>query len=276
MNLNSKIRFWRSLMAMMLVAAATVPERVTAQDLSITQDDTDPPEIGEILEWKEVLTYEVRYSFFKLGEVRTEVVKDTLYNGQRVWWLRSIIRSNPSIPFVGREENHYNSFIAASDTMPYTLLYWRDNVDEGEEEDSRYEFDYEAGKVYVTEKGQEPDTLELEGAGSSGQLVLLYSRLFAGSNRTYELPVYLEGEKGTIRADNRRSTQFREYEAFDQPVPAYYSEGEADVNGPFGFNGDFKAWFLADRLRVPLEAHVKVWLGHVKVRLIEYQKIPRL
>lgn len=260
------------LLAVLMMAAV----RLSAQDLSITQaDDGKPPELEEILEWKEIFTYEVKYSFFRLGQVRIEVVGDTLYGGRRAWWLRSIITSNSSIPFVGTEENHYNSLVAEGDSMPYTLLYWRDNVDEEEYGDSRYEFDYDSGRVFVHEKDEEPDTLELEGPASSGQLILLYSRLFAGSPSSYELPVYLEKEKGYIRAGNSRSTELREYEAFDQPVPSYYSEGHADVNGPFGFNGNFKAWFLADELRVPLEAHVRVWLGNVKVRLIDYKKTRR-
>lgn len=247
-----------------------------AQDLSIgPEPENNPPELSDILQWKEVLTYEVRYSFFKLGEVRTEVVRDTLHDGRRVWWLRSIIRSNSSIPFVGREENHYNSFIVAGDSMPYTELYWRDNVDEEEFNDSRYDFDYEAGKVYVTEMGEEPDTLELDEPSSSGQLILLYSRLFAGSNRSYRLPVYLEREKGEILGYNSRRTTMREYEAFEGPVEVFHSEGDADVNGPFGFRGKFEAWFRDDPLRVPVEAHVKVWLGNVKVRLIDYQKVKR-
>ncbi|MDZ7771860.1 MAG: DUF3108 domain-containing protein [Balneolaceae bacterium] len=261
------------ILALLLPAAGGV---LHAQDLSIgPEPENPPPDISEILKWKEVLTYEVRYSFFKLGEVRTEVVRDTLHDGRRVWWLRSIIRSNSSIPFVGKEENHYNSFIVADDSMPYTELYWRDNVDEQEFSDSRYDFDYGAGKVYVTEKGEEPDTLELDEPASSGQLILLYSRLFAGSERSYRLPVYLEREKGEILADNSRHTSMREYEAFEEPVPVFHSEGNADVDGPFGFRGEFEAWFRDDPLRVPVEAHMKVWLGNVKVRLIDYQKVKR-
>lgn len=244
-----------------------------AQDSLLTYDHPDrPPEMAELLEWKEVFTYEVKFGFFRLGTVKTEIVRDTTYQGQRLWWLRTIITSNPGIPFVGKEENHYNTLLVATDSLPYTKVYWRDNVDEKEFDDERYRFDYENEKVYVSEQGKAVDTLKVTEPSSSGQLVFYYSRLFAGTNKDYRLPVYLEREKGYINATNSTTTEVREYEAFEDPVKTYYSEGEADIDGPFGFRGEFKAWYIADDLRIPAEAHAKVWLGNVKVRLIDYKK----
>lgn len=244
-----------------------------AQDSLLTFEHPDrPPTIQELLKWKEVFTYEVRFSFFKLGEVQTTILRDTTYEGQKLWWLRTIITFNPGIPFVGREENHYNTFFAENDSLPYTRLYWRDNVDEKEFNDERYRFDYEKQKVYYSEGGTPVDTMELTEPSSSGQLIFYYSRLFAGTDNDYRLPVYLEREKGYINGTNRSETEMREYKAFDEPVKTYYSEGDADIDGPFGFRGRYKAWYIADDLRVPAEAHAKVWLGNVKVRLIDYKK----
>lgn len=260
-------------MAILLLA---LPGVLQAQDSLITRDHPGrTPTSGEILEWKETFTYEVRFSFFRLGEVQVEVVGDTLFRGKKAWWLRTKITSNSSIPFVGHEENHYNSFVAVDDSMPYTLYYWRDNVDEEEYMDTIYDYDYDAGLVYIVEPEGVRDTLALDEPSSSGQLILLYSRLFAGSGRTYTMPVYLEREKGYIVAQNSPETDRREYDAFEGPVETYYSRGDADVQGPFGFRGRFEAWFLNDDLRVPVEARMKVWLGNVKVRLTEYKKTRR-
>ena len=84
--------------------------------------------------------------------------------------------------------------------------------------------------------------------------------------------MYLDEEKGTIDMKYTQRMELREYDAFSTPVNTYYSSGYADIDGPFGFRGDFKAWFGSDPLRIPLEAHVRVWLGNVKVRLIDYSK----
>lgn len=234
-----------------------------------------PPTMDELLRWKEVFTYEVKFGFLKLGEVQTEIVRDTTHSGQKAWWLRTIITSNSRIPFVGREENHYNTFLVETDSLPHTILYWRDNVDEEKFNDERYDFDYDNNRVIVFQKGEAVDTLEVTEPSSSGQLVFYYSRLFAGTDKDYRLPVYLEREKGYINGTNSPKIEKRSYAAFDEPVKTYYSEGNADIDGPFGFRGYYKAWYVADDLRIPAEAHARVWLGNVKVRLIDYKKTRR-
>ncbi len=246
---------------------------VHAQDSLLTYEHPDrPPTMEELLEWKEVFTYKVKFGFFKLGEVKTTIIRDTTYQGQKIWWLRTVITSNSGIPFVGEEENHYNTYMVETDSTPYTKLYWRDNLDEDEFEAEVYEFDYEKEKVYISENMSPVDTLSLTEPSSSGQLIFYYSRLFAGTNQDYRLPVYLEREKGYIDATNSTKIEMRDYEAFEEPVKTYFSEGDADIDGPFGFRGKFKAWYIADDLRVPAEAHAKVWLGNVKVQLIDYKK----
>lgn len=247
--------------------------RGQAQRAPITYNNPErPPTLKELLKWKEVFTYEVTFGFFKLGKVQTQILQDTTYQGKKVWWLHTSITSNPSIPFVGHQENHYNTFFVETDSLPYTVLYWRDDVDENKFKAERYQFDYKNKKVYYSEQGKFIDTLKVTEPSSSGQLIFYYSRLFAGTNRPYRLPVYLEDEKGYINGKNTTKTEMREYKAFDKAVKTYYSEGDADISGPFGFKGEYKAWYLADDLRVPVEAHAKVWLGNVKVKLIDYKK----
>lgn len=237
-----------------------------------TGESIPPPTTSEILKWHEVFTYEVRYSFFKLGQVKVEVVGDTLYNGGKSWYIRTIITSNSGIPFVGREENWYNSIFVESDSLPKAQLYWRDDVDDKKFSDIRYEFDLEANKVYAREEDGRQDTLDLKPYGSSGQMSFLIGRLFAGTETTFQIPLYISLEEGYLTVLNTTRTEERKYKAFDEPVLTYYGEGETSIEGPFGFRGDFKSWYLADSLRVPLEAHVKVWLGNVRVKLIDYHK----
>lgn len=235
-------------------------------------DNAPPPDLQEILKWHEVFTYEVRYSLFKLGEVKVEVVGDTLYKGRKSWYIRTIITSNPAIPFVGKEENWYNSIFTETDSLPRAQLYWRDNVDDEKYDDIRYEFDQSANKVYMREEDSRRDTLDLESYGSSGQMSFIIGRLYAGTETSLRLPVYINMKKGYITITNTKKIEAREYEAFEEPVSTYFSEGQTSIEGPFGFTGKFKSWYLADDLRVPLEAHVKVWLGNVRVKLINYYK----
>lgn len=241
----------------------------------LQEKESSPPGIDEMLKWHEVFTYEVRYSLFKLGNVKVEVVSDTLYNGQKAWHLRSIITSNSGIPFVGKEENWYNSIFTTTDSLPRALLYWRDNVDEREYEDLRYEFNQDSGKVFVREEGNRLDTLALEPFGGSGHLSFLIGRAYAGTETSLNLPIYVSGEKGYLTITNTNRVEERSYEAFEEPVSTYFSEGSTSVEGPFGFKGRFKSWFRTDELRLPLEAHVRVWLGNVRIKLIDYTKESR-
>jgi len=85
--------------------------------------------------------------------------------------------------------------------------------------------------------------------------------------------VYVTKKKGYIFGRNSTELDERRYEAFDEPVQAYMLVGQTEnIEGPFGFSGDFRAWFMNDDLRIPLEARVKVLWGNVKVKLIEYTR----
>lgn len=247
------------------------PVVVSAQPEQLTIRADEGPAAAELLRWREVFIYEVKYSFFKLGEVRVEVT-DTLYNGEPAWRLTGIITSAPGIPFVGREENHYSSIFRIEDGRPKELVYWKDDVDDENMNEDRYIFDYGLQKVYAFREGEVLDTLDLERPATSGPLVFIFSRRLAGEGTTSRTYIYLDEKKGILDMEHTRRMENREYDAFEQPVTGFYSEGDANFDGPFGFRGNFKAWFAIDSLRIPLEAHVKVWLGNVKVRLIDYQK----
>lgn len=157
--------------------------------------------------------------------------------------------------------------------LPVESKYWKDNIDEEEYREIEYWFDRDINKVYYKEEDDTRDTLDLEDPATSGHLIFYFSRLYAGSEEDFKLPVYVTKKKGYIYAENSLEKEERNYEAFDNPVMAYQLNGSTEnIEGPFGFSGDFRAWFLDDDLRVPLEARVKVFWGNVIVRLIEYTR----
>ncbi|MDX1639369.1 MAG: DUF3108 domain-containing protein [Balneolaceae bacterium] len=259
-----------SLLFVLFSAAAVVPAEAQESG-NFPVREAGSPTAAELLNWREVFVYNVKYSFFTLGKVRIELT-DTLYHGEPAWKLSGIITSNSGIPFVGREENHYNSLFRIVDGEPREMVYWKDNMDEGKKNEDRYVYNYQKRKVYAFGEGKVLDTLDLDLPATSGPLIFFLSRMHAGQDLDSRLFIYLDEEQGTIDMKYTRQRDEREYEAFEQPVNTFFAEGDANINGPFGFSGAFKAWFANDELRIPLEAHVKVWLGNVKVRLIEYKK----
>lgn len=243
---------------------------VRAQSGQLEINDNSPPTMDELLSSHELLRYEVKYTFLKLGEVELEIVNDTLYQGKRAWHFRGKITSS-GIPIVGNEENHYNSIFYLHEGKPRELVYWKDDLDSRLMNEERYEYDYEREKVYAFKEGEPTDTLDLIEPATSGPLIFFYSRLKAGMQDTSVVNIYLENEKGDIDFWFTDNTDKRRYDPFDKKIAAFYSEGDADFEGPFGFSGRFRAWVADNPLRIPVEAHLKVWLGNVKVRLIDYQ-----
>ena len=244
---------------------------VSAQSL-LTYERDMPPTMEMMLNAREVFEYEVKYGFLTLGWVDVELLPDTTWNGDKAYHLRTRVRSNNRIPFVGTKIVDYQNLFQYNDRWPYSFVFWRDDVHEEEFNRVRIEFDREADEVRFFERGEPTDTLDLQEPASGGDIIFFYSRLFAGVPRAYMLPVYTEGEMGMVTSMSQTETRLRKYDAFEEPIPTYYSEGRADLDGPFGFNGNFKSWFSADDLRIPVEAHVKIIFGNVKVRLISYER----
>ena len=232
------------------------------------------PALEDLFSVKETFTYEVKYGFFMLGWVDVTLLSDTLYDGKMHKHLQTVIRSNPKIPFMDTEVDYYHSlFYENEDGIPVTSYYWKDNWDENELEEITYKFDREAGLVYYKEEDDTRDTLDLEDPATAGHIVFVFSRLFAGGGAPSDLPVYVSKKKGYLHFQNSSETEKRNYAPWDDPVDTYLSRGTTEnIEGPFGFSGDFRAWYLADDLRIPLEARVKVFLGNAIVRIIDYKR----
>lgn len=228
------------------------------------------PTMPSLVNADETLIYSVHYGFLTLGEVILEPVRDTVYLGKNAHYSRTVIRSNPSIPFVGKKERHFHSIFAYNDTIAYGLNFWTDSIHDNEYLDSRYIFDYDKGKVFIYEFEEPTDTLDLDGPADSGPTLHLITRLYAGMNANRTYPIYISNEKGDVEMTYTSKVDQIDSEAFDGKVSAYYSFGNANVKGPFGFSGAYKAWHMTNDSRIPIEAHVRVWVGNVKVKLKSY------
>ena len=247
-----------------------IVESACGQNLTFERDR--PPTTDMLMNVKETFEYEVKYGFFTLGWVDVEILPDSTLDGRKVHHMRTRIRSNSKIPFVGKDIVNYESLFSYNDTTFYAHEFWRDDIHEDIYNKLKVVFDRSEDLVYFSEDGEPTDTLALEEPASGGDIVFYYSRMFAGIEEPYELPVYIEGEKSTLKASSSPETEMRSYDAFEDKVETYFSEGTTNADGPFGFSGRFKSWFMTDDLRIPVEAHVKVIFGNVKVRLIDYER----
>jgi hypothetical protein len=152
------------------------------------------------------------------------------------------------------------------------LYFFVDDLDDPFPKKTEYLFDYEKNQVVGRFEGITKDTLTLEKGGSGGDIIFILSRAFAYDGGQYEMPVYVNMDKGPLTASTKKIGEMRNYKAFDGSVKTVRSEGQANFEGPFGFSGKFVSWFATDSTRIPLEAHAKVWIGNVKVRLERYKR----
>lgn len=232
---------------------------------------SNQPTMPVLVGLTEKMTFSVHYGFLTLGHVIIESVRDTTFQNKPAHYFRTIIKSNASIPFVGNKERHYHSIFTFNDTTAYGLDFWTDSIHDNQFEDSRYTFYYDKGYVIAQEINLPTDTLALDGPADSGPLLFYITRTYAGLNQTVSFPIYITGERGMVVMDYTPKVDRLSIPAFPGTTEAYYSSGNAAVQGPFGFSGAYKAWHKTDASRIPLEAHVKVWVGNVKVRLLSYE-----
>lgn len=260
-------RLWISIA---LVLFISVPKLNAQSEFTFQRDE--PPTMEMMIDAREVFRYEVTYGWFTLGWIDVQLMPDSTFDGQKAYHLQTVMESNSSNILIGKNLVHYENLFQFNEEWPYSFVFWRDDLHDNEPNRTRIVFDRDSSKVRFYEYGEFETSLDLVEPASGGDIIFYYSRMFAGEETPYKLPVYIENELGYVTSQSSKETEMREYEAFDEPIETYLSEGHADINGPFGFRGNFKSWFSTSDLRVPVEAHVKVIFGNVKVRLISYKR----
>jgi hypothetical protein len=160
---------------------------------SLTFDREEPPTMEMMLEAREMFEYEVRYGFFTLGWVEVELLPDTTWNGQKAYHMRTTMRSNRRLPFMGTRIVNYENIFQFNEKWPFSHLFWRDDIHDEEYERVRIEFDRELERVIFFERGEPTDTLALEEPASGGDIIFYYSRMFAGIEEPYTLRHILKG-----------------------------------------------------------------------------------
>lgn len=230
----------------------------------------------KLFSFREYFKYEVFYGPILLGHVTIEVPRDTIINGIKSLSYKLIMKSNPKLWFLSDKEEHFFSYFAPYEDKSYGLLFFSDDIDSDVMKELEITPNYETG-ITVTEFRTDEDEyfrvdLPLEPYSLLGPDIFAFSRFFAGIDTVVHSPIYVDSMLQNITLDYRNLTEKRYYRAFSDSIETTMMFGDAPFEGPFGFNGDFLAWYSNDSLRIPLEAHADVWIGFVKVRLIEYKR----
>jgi hypothetical protein len=234
---------------------------------------THPTPPSRVLVEGEELTYNVRYGFINLGQVRIRVLdkKRTptyiAYNG------KALIESYSGVPFVDLKA----TFESLIDSAVFSRYFVGRNKDGKFWEYARYNFDYDNHRV-ITEVGhrdtiiEKRDTLPIETLYNDGLSLFFFARDRLFSGKKMNIPTLIKEEKVSTFIDFKNQRTSVEVDAVDYPIDVIEFEGTAGFVGLFGLTGDFEGWFSNDEARVPIKAKMKVIIGSITIELMEWKR----
>jgi len=221
----------------------------------------------------EELTYNVRYSFFDLGQIRIRTIREVRTPEYLAYEAKAFIDSYSSVPFV----NVHAVFESLMDSAAFSRLFTGRTRQDDYYEVSHYDFQYERGRLLMAvSRGDttkvETDTLEVATPYQDGLSLFFYAREQLFSQRAVSIPTIIKEEKVETTIDFRTEKESVEIDAVDYPVDVLRFEGNADFVGFFGLTGYFEGWFSDDAARVPIMAHLQVIIGNITVELMEWER----
>jgi hypothetical protein len=221
----------------------------------------------------EELTYNVRYAFLDLGQIRIKITAKEHKAGATTYAGIAYIDSYKNVPLVDLHAIFQSMIDSTVFSRGFTGKMKQDNAWDF----SRYQFNYDR-RMVAMEMGQKDtviakrDTLWIDGPCQDGLSLFFFARhhLFDGKDANVSAIVTEKKVNTFIRFDKRRDEV--EIDAVDYPIDVVGFEGNAEFVGIFGLTGGFDGWFSNDDARVPIIAHMKVILGSVTIELMSWKR----
>jgi len=232
---------------------------------------SDPP--SHVLVEGEELTYNVRYAFLDLGQIRVKTIARERKPGVTAFSTLAYIDSYKNVPLVDLHAVFQSMIDSTVYSRGFTGKVKQDNVWDF----ARYHFEYDRKRV-VMEIGQKDtviakrETLMVEGTWQDGLSLFFFARHHLFDGRDENVPALVKEAKVNtfIRFDKRRDDV--EIDAVDYPIDVVGFEGNAEFTGIFGLTGGFSGWFSNDEARIPILAKMKVILGSVTIELMSWKR----
>lgn len=220
----------------------------------------------------EELTYEVRWTFFKLGTIRIVTRGD--------YSSTAYIDSYDDVPFVELHSVHSTQMDSLFRSVSSRSLELVDGRWKGLE----YRYDHARGMVYVDEivcakPADAPssvvpkDTIPVGRRDFvDGLSIAFYPRRYVHTGQTVSVPTILYGKLGQTTFDFSADTRNEEIDSHPGPIRVIEVQGSTSVVGVYGMTGGFTGWFTDDSSAVPVKGELKVLIGNVDVELIRWKR----
>jgi hypothetical protein len=249
---------------------------VTVQLFWVTADARGqnlPVPPSNVLLENEELTYNVRYGFINLGQIRIKVLSSWRNPATPVYHSRGLIDSYRGVPFVSL----HAVFESVIDSAAFSRRFLGTMRQNESTNYSRYTFEYDKNRVLM-EVGERDslitkrDTLAVFTPCQDGLSLFFFARDHLFANASVDIPTIVTEKKVNTHVDFRNEETSVEIDAIEYPVDVIHFEGTADFVGLFGLTGGFEGWFSNDEARIPILAKMKVLIGNVTIELMEWQR----
>lgn len=222
----------------------------------------------------ESLVYEVSFIGIKLGKIEIESVGSEEINGNKVFYAKTKMDSYDGIPFVDLHSTFYSWF---DKSISYSHQFASNTkVEDNQWEYFKINFDYDTKTSYSTtwldKKIKERDTVDTSKKLNDGTSLLFFARKFLDYGKKVHVPTIVNNMLGTTILNFRNAQEYITIDLFKKPVRSLVFDGVAEWEGVYGLRGSFEGWFSDDEARVPLLAYMNVYIGRVKIELIEYKR----
>ena len=141
----------------------------------------------------EDLTYVVRYSFIKLGEVRTKVLDKKIIDNKTYYRTVAFIDSYSGVPFVSLHQIYRSTFTSNYFSNSFTGLIRYDDYTSYTD----YNFDYKHKLILIKKGKVDPPTTWTDSTAAADTLyqdglsILYYARMNCGTKKTVNLPCFV-------------------------------------------------------------------------------------
>lgn len=219
----------------------------------------------------ERLVYDVRWSFLHLGTV-TVMQQMWVVDGRPRATARTVVRSNPSIPFLDLDFVHETVF------RPLDLRIERETITAGGRARTSYVHEPSAQSIVMVDSldGREcrRDTVAAASQCYDINTLLLYARRSAHQNTRATLPTVIDYAVNPTDITMTGECEWVDVPAFEESVRSRHFTGDAHWVGTSfaGMKGRFEGWVSDDEAAVPLRASVKILVGSIVLELASYER----
>ncbi len=226
------------------------------------------------LEVGEELTYEVSYSFIKLGQIKIIVQGKKQFEDKTYYSTIAYMDSYPGIPFVTLHMIYESTL-----TPEFFSAFFRGIVKSKKYTTfTEYTFNYEKKYVRVRKGKMQPYQLWTDTTGridqkyEDGLSILYYARMNVGVNKTVYMPCMVDEKKGIAKINFYSGVDPVKIDAVNYEIACMRLDGELNFVSVFGLTGYFEGWFSDDSASVPIAAKLKVLIGNVRLELKSWKR----